>query len=158
MDNIDALGLNQIVNRTTHKEANTLDLILCDQLDKSKSLYLQTGPYFSDHCAVSTMLNIKRDRLPIKTVNCRDFKKMDQKEFINSLNLESISESLEEMLTQYNQITIEKLDIFAPIKTIKVTERNSKPWLTTCFENNYKRLEIEKKSRESTRLSINLWR
>ena len=59
LDTIEAMGLYQHVTFTTHKQGNTLDLVISELGSMSKVMTTSPGPYLTDHRAVISTLNIK---------------------------------------------------------------------------------------------------
>ena len=57
------MGLYQHVNFTTHKQGNTLDLVISELGSMSKVMTTSPGPYLTDHRAVISMLNVKSFQL-----------------------------------------------------------------------------------------------
>ena len=49
LDTIEALGLEQWVDETTHKSENILDLVVSGAEDKTKPVRCNTGGFISDH-------------------------------------------------------------------------------------------------------------
>ena len=53
-----SLGLDQNVKLSTHKEGNTLDLILSEQAAQAKIIKINYERYISDHRMIMVTLNI----------------------------------------------------------------------------------------------------
>ena len=129
---LEALGLVQHIQFSTHKYGNTLDQVItkCDQ-----SLSVATtsrGPAFSDHYAVHCRLNLIQADPEIKVVKSRNLKSVDvnklgqdiQNKLLNldsSLELDLLTECIENCFK-------ETLDQHAPEKTHRITVRHKYPW------------------------------
>ena len=74
LDTIESLGLKNFVLSPTHVKGNTLDLIIGDEISTIKPTFIKLEPYFSDHCIVSAVFNIQKDRMPIKEITFETIK------------------------------------------------------------------------------------
>ena len=59
LDTIEAMGLYQYVSFATHRQGNTLDLVISELGSTSKVMTTAPGPYLTDHRAVISTLNVK---------------------------------------------------------------------------------------------------
>ena len=139
LDTIEALGLYQHVTFPTHKQGNTLDLVLSELGSKSRVMTMSPGPYLTDHRVVISTLNVKsiQPKRLKKQVRKLDAVEVEQweKEFdpakvtlINNLeaDVESLSRELQRVL-----------DTLAPVKDCSVSLKPKKPWFN-------KELAVEK--------------
>ena len=132
LDSLEGLGLRNFTDFPTYKNGNTLDLISYDELSTIKPKYIAPGPYLSDHCLISTMLNAHKDLMPIKELSFRNYNEVDQDSLIKDMQLDQIDgNSLDEILGKFNTNITLALDKNIPIRKIKVAVRNSKPWYNT---------------------------
>ena len=74
LDTIEAMGLYQHVTFATHKQGNTLDLVISELGNTSKVMTIAPGPYLTDHRAVISTLNIKssqpkRQQMKVRKLN-----------------------------------------------------------------------------------------
>ena len=129
LDTIEALGLKQHVNFPTHRDNNTLDLILSDATSSLKPIYSKPGPYLSDHCTVSTLSSIKCEPITIKDISFQNWKNVDPDRLIKDMELQDVAgEDLDQLLLPYSQHIQSALDIHAPIIPVKATNKISNPW------------------------------
>ena len=59
LDTIEAMGLYQHVSFTTHRQGNTLYLVISELGSMSKVMTTAPGPYLTDHRVVISTLNVK---------------------------------------------------------------------------------------------------
>ena len=60
MDAMEAIGLDQYVTFTTHKDGNTLNLFFSELQSKVQIIACHEGQFISDHIAVEVITNIPR--------------------------------------------------------------------------------------------------
>ena len=73
---MEALGLQQHIDKPMHKLGNTLDLIYTERLNRVKVLQSFIGNYISDHSIVGIELEIKKQlekHQPTKHRNYKEF-------------------------------------------------------------------------------------
>ena len=136
IDNLEALGLKNYVNFPTHISGHSLDLIICDCISNLRPIFIKPTVYLSDHCIVETLFNITHDKLPIREITYRKIKSVDPSLLVSEMNLDNItSDSLDDLLKQFNRNVILALDKNAPIKTVKVAVKDNKPWFNKDLRN-----------------------
>ena len=124
---LDSFGLINHVTIPTHESGHTLDLIITRNNDELLLTKPRGGYFISDHCFVSTRLDIPRPDLQVKTVSFRSIKDMDMTEF--RTDLEVICQNLIEiddvstLAKEYNSQLLECLDKHAPVMTKSFIER-----------------------------------
>ena len=130
MDMLSALGLNQCVNTATHKQNNTLDLILTDAVSNIRIFNIHTGTYISDHKLIEAILEFTPDRIVQNEHKVRNLKNLDIEKFMNTLHLTDICklETVELIWTEFCTNIQSGLDTCAPLKSIKMGTKNNKPW------------------------------
>ena len=91
---------------------------LCDTISKLKPIYTKPGPYLSDHCTISTLINIKKEPIPIREVTFRKFKDINPEILIQEdVELDSINgDTSDEILTKFNSNIVGSLDKHVPLK------------------------------------------
>lgn len=146
-NSIQAMGLIQHVDFSTHKDGNTLDLVLTEEVNGVDVLSCQPGPFLSDHCAVKIETNVKKETITSKTVTFRDFKNMDETAFAKDLKAISIQcENVDMCVDQFENEIQNVLDTHAPFKQKTKICRAPKPWFTSNI------LQLKRKLRKSERL------
>ena len=131
-DTIDALGLYQHVDFSTHKSGNVLDLIISNFTDKVKVLKAALGPFLTDHRAVISTLNIKKLRPVTKRIQVRQVNKIKQEQWIEEFTLDNRSLNgkleLDCLVSSLNGELLRVFDTLAPLKECKVNLRAKQPW------------------------------
>ena len=85
-----------------HRNNNTLDLLISDEVSKLKPICIKLCPHLSDHCTISALFNIKRGTLPIKEICFRDYENVDADNLIHSMELDEIeATTLDELLQNF---------------------------------------------------------
>ena len=139
LDTIEALGLYQHVTFPTHKQGNTLDLVLSELGSKSRVMTTSPGPYLTDHRAVISTLNVKsiqpkRLKKQVRKLDAVEVeqweKEFDPAKVTLTNNLEADVESL---LRELRRV----LDTLTPVKNCSVSLKPKKPWFN-------KELAVEK--------------
>ena len=139
MDTIEAMGLYQHVTFATHKQGNTLDLVISELGNTSKVMTTAPGPYLTDHRAVISTLNIKssqpkRQQMKVRKLNAVKTEQWE-KEF-NPANVtltSNLEADVESLATEFRRV----LDTLAPVKNCSVSLKPKKPWFN-------KELAVEK--------------
>ena len=90
MDMLSALGLYQCVNKATHKQNNTLDLILMDAVSNIRIFNIHTATYIADHKLIEAILEFTPDRIVQNEHKVRNLKNLDMEKFMNTLYLPEI--------------------------------------------------------------------
>ena len=82
-----------------------------------------------DHYLISLVLNIKDNDSTLGFKNFRNFKRANVEEMITDMNLSDCNgNSLDEVLTSFNNNVQKALDKHAPEKRIKLSLKKTKPW------------------------------
>ena len=139
LDTIEAMGLYQHVTFATHKQGNTLDLVISELGSMSKVMTTSPGPYLTDHRAVISTLNVKsiqpkRQQKEVKKLNAVKTEQWE-KEF-NPANVtltSNLEADVESLSTEFRRV----LDTLAPVKNCSVSLKPKKPWFN-------KELAVEK--------------
>ena len=131
-DTINALGLYQHVDFSTHKSGNVLDLIISDFTDEVKVLKAALGPFLTDHRAVISTLNIKKLRPVTKRIQVRQVNKIKQEQWIEEFMLDNHSLNgkleLDCLVSSLNSELSRVFDTLAPLKECRVNLRAKQPW------------------------------
>ena len=160
-------GLIQHVEDPTHFSGGTLDLVLtkssnADCLELSKMEVTSATGTTSDHFLVSFTIPIFFDRdftCPRVAKEVREFSKIDPEAFKNDIQLmmpkPTIMTSLDEAVCTYDSVLTDLLDKHAPVKVIKVKEKESPWWNGACSDARREKRRAErmfKKHRSSNEL------
>ena len=133
-DIITAFDLVQHVLEPTHESGHILDLVISKPNDFVSGV--QLGEYFSDHKAIT--FNIKSQKLPSRKqlVKSRNYRNMDTNAFISDITrfLSNIQPStsiceLVKLVALYENVLVDLIDKYAPIKTRLVINRPKAPWM-----------------------------
>ena len=87
IDMVEASRLKQWIDFPTHKQENTLDLIITELAAGVQFEIVCCDPYILDHCIITCIFNIPKTKMKMKQVKYRNFKKVDIVEMINDMNL-----------------------------------------------------------------------
>ena len=130
IDMVEASGMKQLIDFQTHKQENTLDLIITELAAEVQIKNVYCGPYISDHCIITCICNIPKTKMVTKQIKYRDFNKVNMTEMIEDMNLDSInldSENLEELMLEFRLCVAKCLEKHAPMKLSKTPFRDSRP-------------------------------
>ena len=62
IDMVEASGMKKLINFPTHKQGNTLDLIITELAAEVQSKNVYCSPFISDHCIITCTCNIPNQR------------------------------------------------------------------------------------------------
>ena len=119
-DMLDSRGMTQYVEVATHQEDHILDLIIA----RTYSCVVDTvmADLSSEHCAVHC-------RIAMRTPFRRELKTSFSTDIENSDLYTSQERSLEDSVTQYNDVLGDLLEKHAPLRTKWLTIRPAAPWV-----------------------------
>ncbi len=149
-DILESCGLVNHIHFPTHKDGNTLDLIITrdnGELDISNA---SSGYFISDHCFVIAKLNTPRPDLSIKAISYRKTRDIDMPAFKSDLaqiceDLLPISD-IEVLAYEYNKKLNECLDRHAPVLTDTFVARPKVKW----YSNELRDLKRKRRKFENT--------
>lgn len=158
-----AFGLSQDVDFPTHKAGHSLDLFIRRSDDEAVSDVVPTAMPFSDHLVIICKIAIPANpsRPPVLTKRIRNFKNFSVADFctdvLNSgLNyIATFNIDLELHINCFNATLSKILDKHAPLKNIKITDRNNLPFYTSeirtekKFRSNLESIWRRNKSKEN---------
>ncbi len=155
-DILETFELKQHVSESTHKEGNTLDLIISN--NESSIISHQVDLMISDHCNILFDLDMSRPpRIKknityrkTKSININDFKK-DIKHSMAQIKLD---DNLEDLVDTYNENLLGVLDKHAPKQTKLVTLREKTPWTTEEIRPHKRELRRLERKMKRTKLEI----
>ena len=83
-DTVQALGLQQHVNKPTHHQGNIFDLIFTEVNSDLKASNCKTSEYLSDHWLVPTDTNTRKEPWERATKSICDTSRLSKQNFINN--------------------------------------------------------------------------
>ena len=130
LDTIEAMGLYQHVTFATHKQGNTLDLVISELGSASKVITTTPGPYLTDHRAVISMLNVKsiqpkRLQREVRKLNAVETERWEEE--FNPANV-TLTNNLEANVESLSKELRRVLDTLTPVKKCLVSLKPKKPW------------------------------
>ncbi len=131
-DMLTGYGLLNHINFPTHKEGNTLDLVITRNNGELNISNTKPGYFISDHCFVHVQFSTPSPNLTIKSISYRKIKSIDLPAFKSDLfeicrELDSI-EDIETLARQYNVMLSDCLDKHAPMLNTTLLSRPKVKW------------------------------
>ena len=132
---LDTFHLSQHINFPTHIKGHTLDLLITRCNSTLVSNISEFDPSISDHHAITFDLKVPSHPRPSHTVKLvRSFKNINITNFSNDIlasNLHSVTPtSLNSYVELFSSTLNNILNIHAPLKSINVSNRPQKPFIT----------------------------
>ncbi len=157
LDITDAFGLSQLVESATHESGSTLDLVFARTSDDLVRATSVLG-FFSDHCCVLTALSCCAPRFPSKQLSFRRLRDVDPDAFATDIDSLSIltnpSDTLDCLVTQYNDGLRSLIDRHAPLVTKNVVLRPSAPWIGDSIRQSKREMRRAERIWKKHRLSV----
>ena len=132
-DTLEALGLQQHIDKAMHKLGNTLDLIYTESLNRVKVLHSFICNFISDHRVVGIELEIKKQLEKHQPTKHRNYKEFNINNFTQELNNNRIlkQSSLKGAVQIFSEEMKRTLDIITPLEEKRKLKRKNKPWYTS---------------------------
>ena len=131
-DILNSLGLKQHISEPTHKDGNTLDLLITRADDDILYGKPVVRDMISDHSAIHFDIMLTVPATKQQTVSFRKTTKIDLSSFKNDLKNEFVNHSdqvtLCDLVDQYNENVRKILDKHAPKQTKQLPTRQTQPW------------------------------
>ena len=136
MEVLQAFGMNQFVSSPTHRLGGILDAVIAP-IDSSLHNISVVDVSLSDHKLVHWTVPWKSSTINYKTIERRSWKNFKTEDFISDLQTSSIcssdinpdgTETVNELVAQFNSTMLTLLDKHAPKQQFKVRQRNHMPW------------------------------
>ena len=129
---MDALGLEQHCDFSTHKAGNILDLVMTETFSALQIKACQAGDFISDHCIVQCWVSITRNVIQHKAITYRKLGDINIECLVDDMKLEDLAEINDvNVLTELCDDWMKRfLDIHAPTQTKIITTRQTNPWST----------------------------
>ena len=134
-DSLHALGLDQLVEEPTCKDGNILDLVIAKSWNSSRNYTVKVGEFLSDHKFVTVHMDLLKETTPLVYTKSRNIRDIDIEAFKSKLKLIDLDSRNGSMATdlasEYDKLTSDLLNEFAPIKNRLVRDRPPKPWFNS---------------------------
>ena len=130
LDVLDSYNLRNRVTFPTHIKQHHLDLVIEDQTD-TLITHITPGLFLSDHCFTHAILDIFRPWPQRQTVSYWKLRSINHEAFRTDLHtaLSLVNESdLTKLVSIYNTIITEVLDMHAPIRSKTVKQSHKQAW------------------------------
>ena len=131
---LELFNLKQHVCVPTHQAGHTLDLLITRNDDDILNSIWTHDPAISDHFYIHCSLNFSKPGVSRKEIEFRKIKSIDTVCFRNDIAVSSLvqspSDDLTELVSQYDSVLSAILDNHAPIKKWMVTIRPAAPGYT----------------------------
>ena len=132
LDLLNTFNLTQHIKVPTHKDNNTLDLIITREDELTATNFSVHDPVISDHLALHCNLHVDKPPSIKKRINYRKFRSINTDDFqhdiVNSALYSSPKTVLAELSDQYDSVLSSILDKHAPLQTKTVIQRPAAPW------------------------------
>ena len=133
-DLLQSFGLIQHVTSPTHVNGHTLDYIITHDNSDITVTTPSTDYFISDHCFVTTYININKPKVANQSISFRKIKEIDAPAFSSDLtsainNLQNLpTDDVNILVAAYNTNIASVLNKHAPIKTKSISARKKVPW------------------------------
>ena len=132
---LDTYGLVQLITFPTHYLNNTLDLLITRSNSTIFTEIKSIDPLLSDHFAIISFFTPLPLSRPTRiTKQIRNFKQINPTLFSNDILTSSIfsapASTLNAYVSQLSSILSSLLDKYAPLKTVSLSSRSPKPFIT----------------------------
>ena len=134
MDMLDSFALENHTDFPTHKLDNTLDLVISNSASNIIGKAEQ-GELFSNHYVILFDLCISNRITSTKEISYRKIKninieKLQTDIYVNDIHNRKLDTDVETLTNIYNDTLRRLINIHAPVKTKKVSNRRRLPWFT----------------------------
>ena len=132
-DRMEALGLQQHIDKPTHRLGNTLDLIYMESLDRVRVIHSFIGDFISDHRIIGIELKIKKQLEKHPSTNTWDYRDFNLNNFSKVFNNNKILDqsSLEKAVQAFNEEMEKTLDKIPLKEEKKEHKRQNKQGYTS---------------------------
>ena len=107
-DMMEALGLNQHINFSTHRSDNTLDLEFTKAISSLKVLECGERSHISDHKAIHITLSAPIDDIEEKIIKTRNLKTIRTGDLIANMKLDEIPDTVVDMMVTEMELRMKK--------------------------------------------------
>ena len=154
---LDSFGMSQHVTTTTHTDGHILDFLIT-RTDENVFKSCSVEEFISDHRAIIANMNCGKLHAKRKEITYRKVKGIDCTTFGEDIAASKLCHSttvtVDESVSNYNEVLSNILDKHAPLKTKAITEKEQAPWIDeSVLEAKRVRRRSEMKWRK-TRLTV----
>ena len=131
-DMMEALGLQQHIDKPMHRLGNTLDLICMESLDRVRVIHSFIGNFISNHRIVGIELEIRKQLEKHQSTKHRNYRGFNLNNLSQVFHNNKILDqsSLEEAVQTFNEEMETALNRIAPKEEKKEHKRQNKQWYT----------------------------
>lgn len=156
----DSKGFLQHIDKPTHVDGNTLDLVLTSSSSSSniplKNINIESGRCISDHFLLTfdlpVSLSTNNLKKKLEQVTYRDFSNFDIEGFrldiLNSDLSSSDFDSTDDAVKTYHDTLVNLLDKYAPYKTVTIKPQRSPWWNLRCQMARREKMRTFRKSKK----------
>ena len=130
-DMIEAIGLKHHVRNETHKSGNIIDLVFTEQTGNIKIDEISTSDYVSDHASILWTILLEKPKSSVAMTPFGNWKSTEMNPFSQQLEwngLDNTETDLPHFLLQFQNRIKKVIDEKVPMKTKKLTIRETQPW------------------------------
>ncbi len=153
---LDTFELKQHITESTHKEGNTLDLIISNK--KSSVMSHQIDEMLSDHYNILFDIDMSKPPRMKKNITYRKTKSININDFRNdvkhSMKHVNLNDNLDNLVNSYQTNLQGVLDKHAPKQTKLVTIRDKTPWTTEEIRPHKQELRRLERKMKRTKLEV----
>ena len=149
IDTLSSFGLQQHVNKSTHKKSHILDLVITRGNENIDKLCV-IDPDISDHYLVTFNLDVKLPKLEHEKITYRKLKTIDLNSFCKDLENSELNTTISDDVNYLAKLYDDTLEVLfekhAPLKTKTVVVRDKVPWYNNIIgEARRNRRKLERK-------------
>ena len=139
-----ALGLQQHVNKPTHHQGSILDLIFTEVNSELKASNCKTSEYLSDNCLVTIDTNIRKEPRERATKTICDTSQLTKEYLINKFKAPILNggTNLNQECHQFNNKLQKMFDKVASERTVNFANNSIKLWFNKYIRNQRKIVKI----------------
>ena len=128
---LEVRDLTQWIDKPTHIAGHTLDLVISKNVSfVSDFSVLQTC--FSDHFLITVSISFDKMKKPQRTIHSRDLRSIDDAAFwLDLIDVSNAVIASDNKAATYSAELSSALDLHAPLRERRVTDRPSAPWMTS---------------------------
>ena len=133
LETIAVFGMQQHVNKPTHIQGHTLDLLITREGDRITATNVSVTDLISDHYAVTCNITMKPTVAEKTELTYRKINDINIDQFKEDLRNSELIKShagmnLQELVDKYDTVLVSILDKHAPIKTKTMPHKTKEPW------------------------------
>ena len=143
LQTMNSLGMDQLVKYPTHDSGNILDHIYIKTVNRDiKAIDCCNKDVVSDHQLIVMTINVSTKMQTLRSIEYRNFKKVEITSFFEDLKLEDIeATTLNDYIELFDNKIQQTVNKHAPVKTMKIVDRLTRPWYTDKIRSHHKTLQ-----------------